>query len=46
MEVWKERNAHVFTNKATTSTMIIEKIKNEAIMWCLAGAQALGSILP
>ena len=45
-EVWNERNARVFGNKATTSIMLIEKIKEEATIWCLAGAKALSSIVP
>ena len=45
-EVWNERNARVFRNKATTSIMLIEKIKEETTVWCLAGAKALSSIVP
>jgi hypothetical protein len=28
-EIWKERNARVFTNKSSTSNMLILKIKEE-----------------
>ena len=45
-EIWLERNARVFRNKSSTSIMLIEKIKNEAAMWCLARAKALSNVMP
>ena len=29
-EIWKERNARVFRNTASTANMVIDKIKEEA----------------
>jgi hypothetical protein len=45
-EIWKERNARVFQNSATTSFMLIAKIKDEMAMWCHAGAKALCILMP
>jgi hypothetical protein len=45
-EIWKERNARVFQNHANSSTMFVYKIKEEAALWCLAGAKALCNIMP
>jgi hypothetical protein len=45
-EVWKKRNTRVFRNHASTSIMIVSKIKNEVSLWCLAGAKALCNIMP
>ena len=39
-EISKERNACVFRNQPSTSTMIITKITDEAVVWCIAGAKA------
>jgi hypothetical protein len=44
-EVWKERNARVFRNDASTTMMVIE-IKEEALLWSYAGAKALGNVMP
>jgi hypothetical protein len=41
-KIWKERNARIFE---TTSTMLVEKIKEEATVWCLAGANGLGNVM-
>jgi hypothetical protein len=41
-EIWKERNARIFE---TTSTMLVEKIKEEATVWCLAEANGLGNVM-
>jgi hypothetical protein len=38
-EIWKERNAHIFTNKSSTSNMLILKIKEEVNLWSIAGAK-------
>jgi hypothetical protein len=40
-KIWKEKNARVFRNQAITLTMLASKIKDEAMLWCLAGAKAL-----
>jgi hypothetical protein len=45
-EIWKERNARVFQNSATTSFMLIAKVKDEMAMWCHAGAKALCILMP
>lgn len=44
-ELWKERNARVFRNVSSPSTILVEKIMNEATLWALAGAKGLGVIL-
>ena len=44
-ELWKERNARVFRNVSAPTTIIVEKIMNEATLWTLAGAKGLGVIL-
>ena len=45
-EIWKERNARVFRNTASTANMVIDKIKEEAALWGLAGAKAFSSLMP
>lgn len=40
-EIWKERNARVIRNQYSTFAMVLPKIKDEALMWYLAGAKAL-----
>ena len=45
-DVWNERNSCVFRNKSTTTTLLVEKIKEEATMWCFAGAKALSDLVP
>ena len=45
-EVWLERNARVFQNKSSTPNMLIQKIKDEMVMWGIAGAKSLSSIMP
>jgi hypothetical protein len=44
-EIWKERNAHVFRNNASTLSMLVTKIKDEATIWSLAGAKALSVVM-
>jgi hypothetical protein len=44
-EIWKERNARVFRNHSITIDMLVNKIKDEAYMWCFAGAKALCSVI-
>jgi predicted negative regulator of RcsB-dependent stress response len=38
-EIWNERNARVFRQHFSTSTMITNRIKEAARVWCLAGAK-------
>jgi hypothetical protein len=45
-ELWNERNARVFRNKSSPSFVVLDRIKNEARLWVLAGAKKLGSIMP
>jgi hypothetical protein len=45
-EIWLECNARVFHNKQSSSFVIVDKIKEEARMWVLAGAKMLGTIMP
>jgi hypothetical protein len=45
-EIWKERNARIFRNQKSTSTMLTTKFKEDAAMWSLAGAKALSTIMP
>jgi predicted negative regulator of RcsB-dependent stress response len=44
-KIWKERKARVFQNHASSSAMLVSKIKEEAALWCLAGAKALCNIM-
>jgi hypothetical protein len=45
-KIWKERKVCVFHNHYSTSMMLVSKIKEEAGMWCLAGAKALCNVMP
>jgi hypothetical protein len=45
-EIWQERNATVFRNKLSPSFVLLDKIKNEARLWVLAGAKGLGNLMP
>jgi hypothetical protein len=45
-EIWKERNGRVFRNNASTLSMLVTKIKDEAAIWSLAGAKALSVVMP
>ena len=45
-EIWLERNTRVFQNKSMTTTMLINKIKEEAEVWGRAGAKALCNFVP
>jgi hypothetical protein len=45
-EICKERNARIFQNSFSTSAMIVQKIKEEATLWSLAGAKAVSILLP
>jgi len=39
--IWKERNARVFNNTEKTVARLVEEIKDEARLWCQAGAKHL-----
>jgi hypothetical protein len=45
-ELWKESNARLLNNKATTAFMLIVKIKDEVALWSLADAKAISNIIP
>jgi hypothetical protein len=45
-EIWKEENAHIFQNTASTSNVVINKIKEEVALWSLAGAKAMSNVIP
>ena len=44
-EIWKERNARVFRNTASPTTIITAKIKEEAHLWALAEAKHMSAII-
>jgi hypothetical protein len=37
-ELWKEINLQVFGNQSTTSTMLVSRIKDKVVLWCIVGA--------
>jgi hypothetical protein len=45
-EVWKERNARIFRNSISTSSMLVQKIKDEVALWSLAEAKAVSIVMP
>jgi hypothetical protein len=45
-EIWKERNARVFSNTFFASTVVLEKIKSKESLWSLARAKALSIVMP
>jgi hypothetical protein len=45
-EICKERNARIFQNSFSTSAMIVQKMKEDATLWSLAGAKAISILLP
>ena len=45
-ELWRERNARIFEHQYKSRTVLIAKIKEEARLWCSAGAKRLREILP
>ena len=46
-ELWREQNARIFKYRHQRSpTMLIAKIKEEARLWCSAGAKRLRQVLP
>ena len=42
---WKERNARVFNNTEKTVARLVEEIKDEARLWCQAGAKHLAALV-
>ena len=44
-EIWKERNARVFSNIFTMPSVLFQRIKSESKIWILAGAKKLAEIL-
>jgi hypothetical protein len=42
-KIWKERNAQIFNNKASTAFILIVKTKEEVALWSLAGAESLSN---
>jgi hypothetical protein len=45
-EIWKEENVRIFQNTASTSNVVINKIKEEVALWSLAGAKAMSNVIP
>ena len=43
--IWKERNACVFNNTEKTVARLVEEIKDEARLWCQAGAKRLAAFV-
>ena len=44
-EIWKERNARVFDNKFTMSSMLFQRIRDEGKNWILIRATKLAEII-
>lgn len=45
-EIWKERNERTFQRKERSAPTLIATIKEEAKLWCIAGAKFLSAIMP
>jgi hypothetical protein len=45
-ELWNERNTRIFRNNVSTSSTIVNKIKEERDLWSLAGAKAVSIMMP
>jgi hypothetical protein len=45
-EIWKERNARVFRNKAAPVEVVLRNIKEEMSLWAIAGAKHLSNVMP
>jgi hypothetical protein len=43
---WKEQNARLFWNRASTANMLVAKIKEEVTMWSLVGTKVLSIVIP
>ena len=44
-EIWKERNARVFNNKFVMPSILVQRIKDEAKNWILAGAKKFATLI-
>ena len=44
--IWKHRNGCVFEGASPSLNMILQNIRNEALLWCMARAKGLESIWP
>ena len=45
-ELWNERNARIFRNTAVPVGVIVARIKEETLLWSIAGARQLNNIMP
>ncbi|KAF7083940.1 LOW QUALITY PROTEIN: hypothetical protein CFC21_087660 [Triticum aestivum] len=45
-ELWKERNAQIFCNNAVPVGVDVARIKEETLLWSIAGARHLNNIMP
>ena len=43
-EIWKERNARIFSSKFTMPSVLFQRIKDEGRNWILAGAKKLAEV--
>lgn len=43
--IWKEQSARVFNNTEKTVARLVEEIKDEARLWCQAGAKHLAALV-
>jgi hypothetical protein len=44
--IWKHRNACVFEGALPNVNALMQEIKGETILWCIAGAKGLRHIWP
>jgi hypothetical protein len=44
--IWKHRNGCVFEGGSPSLNMILQNIRNEALLWCMARAKGLEGIWP
>jgi hypothetical protein len=45
-KIWTERNARVFWNVFSTSTMTVNKIKDDVALWSAAVTKTVYNIMP
>lgn len=43
-EIWKERNARIFEHKESATAQLLQKIKDEARVWVMAGAKHVSNL--
>ncbi|CAL4948729.1 unnamed protein product [Urochloa decumbens] len=43
-QLWKERNARLFDRTASSTSVVVSRIQQEADLWIAAGARKLGSL--